>query len=40
VDSVGSRQGPMAGSCDYGNEPLGSGTMEFISSIHMWTLNF
>jgi hypothetical protein len=27
VDSVGSGQGPVAGSCECGDEPLGSGAI-------------
>jgi hypothetical protein len=30
VDSVGSGQGPVAGSCEQGDEPSGSGTMELL----------
>jgi hypothetical protein len=29
VDPVGSAEGPVAGSCEYGDEPSGSGAMEF-----------
>jgi hypothetical protein len=32
VDPVGSGYGPMADSCEYGNEPLGSGATELVSS--------
>jgi hypothetical protein len=31
VDSVSSGQGPVAGSCEHGNEPLGSGATELSS---------
>jgi hypothetical protein len=31
MDPVGSGQGPMAGSCKYGDEPSGSGTMDLVS---------
>jgi hypothetical protein len=31
VDPVGSRQGPVAGCCEYGDEPLGSGTADLVS---------
>jgi hypothetical protein len=31
VDPVGSGYGPMAGSCEYGDEPSGSGATELIS---------
>jgi hypothetical protein len=31
VDSFGSGQGPVAGSFEYGDEPVGSGTMELVS---------
>jgi hypothetical protein len=32
VDPVGSGQGPVAGSCEYGDEPADSGTTEFVSN--------
>jgi hypothetical protein len=31
VDPVGSRYGPVAGSCEYGDEPGGSGSAELVS---------
>jgi hypothetical protein len=31
VDPVGSGQGPVAGCCEYGDEPLGSSAMELVS---------
>jgi hypothetical protein len=31
VDPVGSGQGPVAGSCEYGDEPSGSGATEFVA---------
>jgi hypothetical protein len=31
VDSFGSAWGPVAGSCEYGDEPMGSGTTELVS---------
>jgi hypothetical protein len=31
VDSDGSGLGPVAGCCKYGDEPLGSGSTEFVS---------
>jgi hypothetical protein len=31
LDPVGSGQGPVVGSCEYGNEPLGSGATELVS---------
>jgi hypothetical protein len=31
VDSVGSGKGPVAGSCEYGDEPSGSGATELVS---------
>jgi hypothetical protein len=30
LDPVGSGQGPMAGSCEYGDEPSGSGATELL----------
>jgi hypothetical protein len=30
VDSVGSRQGPVLGCCERGDEPSGSGAMELV----------
>jgi hypothetical protein len=30
VDSVGSGEGPDVGSCEYGDEPFGSGSMELV----------
>jgi hypothetical protein len=30
VDTVGSGQGPVAGSCKYGDEPSGYGTMDLV----------
>jgi hypothetical protein len=30
VDPVGSGQGPVAGFCEYGDEPSGSGTAELV----------
>jgi hypothetical protein len=35
VDPVGSGQGSVAGSCEYGDEPSGSGATELI----IWPLN-
>jgi hypothetical protein len=32
VDPVGSGQGPVAGSCEYGDEPSGSGATELVST--------
>jgi hypothetical protein len=32
VDQVGSGQGPVAGSCEYGDEPSGSGARELVRS--------
>jgi hypothetical protein len=32
VDPVGSGQGPVAGSCEYGDEPSGSGATELVCS--------
>jgi hypothetical protein len=32
VESVGSEEGPVAGSCEYGDEPSGSGATKFVSS--------
>jgi hypothetical protein len=34
VNSVGSGQGPVAGSCEYGDEPLGSGTTELATMMN------
>jgi hypothetical protein len=34
VDPVGSGQGPVAGSCEYGDEPSGSGATELVSYRH------
>jgi hypothetical protein len=31
LDSVGSGQGQVAGSCEYGDEPTGSGATELVS---------
>jgi hypothetical protein len=31
MDPVGSGCGPVAGSCEYGDEPSGSGSMELVS---------
>jgi hypothetical protein len=31
LDPVGSGQGPVAGSCEYGDEPSGSGATELVS---------
>jgi hypothetical protein len=31
LDPVGSEQGPVAGSCEYGDEPSGSGVTELVS---------
>jgi hypothetical protein len=31
VDPVGLRQGPVTGSCEYGDEPLGSGATDLVS---------
>jgi hypothetical protein len=31
VDSLGSVQGPVAGSCEGGDKPSGSGATEFVS---------
>jgi hypothetical protein len=31
VDSPGSGYGPLAGSCECGDEPSGSGTMELVT---------
>jgi hypothetical protein len=33
VDLLGSGQGPVAGSCEHGDKPLGSGAMELVLSI-------
>jgi hypothetical protein len=33
VDPVGSGYGPVAGSCKYSDEPLGSGIMELVSQM-------
>jgi hypothetical protein len=38
-DSVGSGQGLVAGSCEYGDEPLGSGAMErhcWVTVVKQW----
>jgi hypothetical protein len=40
VDPVGSGFGPMAGSCEYGDEPAGSGAAESVKMISLnWTLH-
>jgi hypothetical protein len=39
VDLVGSRQGPVAVSCEYGAKPSGSGATELVSYVFT-TLNF
>jgi hypothetical protein len=31
VDPFGSGQGPVSGSCEYGDEPAGSGAIELVS---------
>jgi hypothetical protein len=31
VDSAGSGEGPVADSCEHGDEPSGSGAMELVS---------
>jgi hypothetical protein len=31
VDPVGSGLGPVVGSCEYGDEPMGSGATELVS---------
>jgi hypothetical protein len=33
VDSFGSELGPVAGSCEYGDEPSGSDTTELVTEI-------
>jgi hypothetical protein len=33
MDSPGSGLGPVVGSCEHGDEPLGSGIMELVSSL-------
>jgi hypothetical protein len=38
-DSVGSGQGPVAGSCEYSDEPLGSGAMKghcWVTVVKQW----
>jgi hypothetical protein len=32
VDSIGAGYGPVAGSCEYGDDPLGSSTTELVTS--------
>jgi hypothetical protein len=39
VDSPGSGQGPLAGSCECGDEPLGSGTTELVNYFHQFIAN-
>jgi hypothetical protein len=34
VDPVGSGQGPVAGSCKYGDEPAGSGASYLVKASH------
>jgi hypothetical protein len=35
VDPVGSGQGPVAGSCEYGDEPAGSGATELVIYVYL-----
>jgi hypothetical protein len=35
LDPVGSGQGPVAGSCEYGDEPSGSGATELVYWMHL-----
>jgi hypothetical protein len=39
VDPVGSGQGPVAGSCEYGDEPSGSGATELLDTGEKWEYN-
>jgi hypothetical protein len=38
VDSAGSGEGPVAGSCECGDEPSGSGTTELVSPAFLRSL--